>query len=142
MAPKPAGIAYLAAVLLAAITLFVFGTLRDYGPESAVRRFHDAVSHHDAADLAKVAIEPIDSSSVQTLVGWIGQLDKMSVSAPQLAAERREPNQVSEVTLFHLQYGQEAPIVWIVVRSTSGWKVNAQETVAASEALRAAPSTQ
>src|SRR4051812_16565072 len=48
----------LSAGLLAALVLFVFATLQNYGPQSAVRRFHEAVRTGDPVELEDSIVQP------------------------------------------------------------------------------------
>src|SRR4051812_38516877 len=48
--------AFIPAVVLAALVLFVFSTLQNYGPESAVRRFHEGILRRDVGEIDEVTM--------------------------------------------------------------------------------------
>jgi hypothetical protein len=133
--PKGTGASITAAACLAAITVFVFYTLRDYGPRSALRRFHDDVRSQNAADLQQVTAEPINTQEVQRLAAVVYQIDQHRGSS-RVAAVDRDPGEVELLVLYSFGRGT-ARLVWIVDHQSNGtWAVDATKTLRASAALQ------
>jgi hypothetical protein len=119
---------------LAAITLFVFSTLRDYGPLSAVRRFHEALRSNDLNDLHKVTEDPFPNPYVRPLLEFLGRCDESGASS-HIAGMDRNPGEV-DILVFYQFPDHEEPRVWVVDKNRLGnWVVNAEKTVHASAAL-------
>ena len=144
----------LAAAVLAVITLVAFFILQDYGPVSAVRRFHEALRRSNlpavqqalasgdaaafiqrlgsgnAATIQQVSEEPVGDPSVQYMALHLSPLILQGIQ-PQLAKTEREGERDDVVVVYHLPNGEMLAIVWIVDRKGSIWKINAQETAEA-----------
>ena len=135
-APRAAGGSFTAAVALAAVTVFVFYTLRDYGPASAVRRFHNDIRSDNFVDLSRVCSEPIASSDVARLKEELQRWDDASASA-RIAGTERSANEVEVLVFYQLPSGT-MPLVWVVDKdpSTGIWKVDPGKTLRASSSLR------
>ncbi len=119
--------AALSAVALTLLTLFVFWVLQDYGPESAIRRFHDAVLNGDTHVLAQVTQEDIRDPRVAHLaqaVTWLDQQGARSV----ILGMHREPKLVAAEVQYTLPDGGEGRTWWIVVKIQRTWKVDASQT--------------
>jgi hypothetical protein len=120
---------YISAGLLAALVLFVFWTLRHYGPESAIRRFHVAAALGDDRDLAQVSRQPPDSSNVVLLKNLVGNWLRGG-GRYRLVRMERTPNRV----LGHVAYVDPigAPrnaMLWVVEKRPHGpWMVDADKT--------------
>lgn len=120
----------MAAAALAVITLSVFYVLQDYGPESAIRRFHHAVQVGDANELARVTEQSLQDPSTSELARWVNQMSRLGAHYRLLRVDR-EPSKVYAALEYVLPNGETYPTVWIVDRTERGgtWRVDAQSTV-------------
>lgn len=123
---------WLAAFALAAVTLGVFATLHDYGPESAIRRFHVASVRGDLNELSRVTAQSPNSPSVLKLRQWVGTMHQLGAHYQLLRIDRQTIDRDSSDALAALLYntpGQENwGMVWIVSKRNSVWKVDADRT--------------
>lgn len=121
--------AYVAAALLAAVTLGVFYRLQDYGPESALRRFHSDVINKDTDDLQRVTIEPIESANAFNLERFVYGI--MHAGARyELVRMDRSPDQVRAAVIYRVPNSpKDVAMIWVVERTPQGWRVNADKTV-------------
>ena len=120
-----------AAAAIAAVTLGVFATFQDYGPESAVRRFHHAIANKSPNELAQVVEGPIDTTSVHDLGLDVDQALKASGANYRIVKSERSPTQVEMLAL----YGGRPPIIWVVVKARDRWRIDPYLTLQASSKL-------
>lgn len=125
--------------MVAALTLAVFYQLRDYGPESALRKFQMSAILNDTGELQRVSKDPISSREVQVLQRTLRQFNSMGarVRMGMLTRETRTDvidgsavnvrSVVAEVR-YYLP-GRVESIHWVVDLGPAGWMVNAKETV-------------
>lgn len=116
-----------AALVLSLVTLSVFYVLRDYGPESAIRRFHRAVRIGDPNELARVTEQPIGSPPVQELVGWVNQMNLIG-GRYQLLRVERQPREVYAALAYQGPNGESYATVWVVEKRGTSWKIDAART--------------
>ena len=116
-----------AAATLAILVLAVFSVLQDYGPESAIRRFHDAVRRDDVRALAQVTEEDPRDARVQHLAQNVALLSKQGANYRILRMDR-EPRQVAAEVQYVLPDGRQGRTVWVVVKTRRTWRVEASET--------------
>jgi hypothetical protein len=129
---------FLAAICLGATTMAVFSSLQNYGPESVLRRFHQALNPNQNGELdwnaiAQTVDQPTQSVAVQKLVSTVRQL--LRNGPPRIAGMQRElvqsrqPNlQVRELLVYHDIDNSSFPIVWIIERQSGQWRINVQKT--------------
>jgi len=129
---------YATAAVLAVVVLSVFGALRDYGPDSALRRFHQAAVSGDNKTLSRVSKQPIESDAVQYLRERLRRLDsagariRMGAVHSETRIDRvgtetvKVPSVVTEVRYY--VPGHVESIYWVLDHDASGWLVNAYET--------------
>lgn len=121
-------IGIVAAVLLSVLTLTVFYRLQDYGPESALRKFHVASVNGDWRTLSQVTIANVPEDVLVDL--------QKSVSEIARAGGRYEMRQIvrtrekaQALVVYSLPFrGQEVPHIWVVTKESGRWKVNPGET--------------
>jgi len=114
--------------VLSLLTLSVFYVLQDYGPESAIRRFHDAVVRGDGIELQRVTAEDIRSPSVILLARDVKNF--LVDGTYQLSRMERSQNQVQAAVVYRAKGSAELfPMIWIVEKRGSVWKVNADKTL-------------
>lgn len=115
------------AIALAALTLTVFWVLRDYGPESAIRRFHDAVLNRDTNALAQVTDNDLNDISTQRLIKNVVLLGEGGATY-RILGMQRETRRVAAEVQYNLPDGKSGRTIWIVVKRNRVWKVEASET--------------
>lgn len=127
---------YIAAALLASLTIRVFFTLQDYGPESAIRRFYaatpDAVRTGNVAELVDVSLDAkiqglSEAAMVSRLARWRTHGVPMQVEFVQ-----GNGNEVRAVVVFSLPLNKKTDYlwasVWVVVRIGKDWKIDVNKT--------------
>jgi len=125
---------FAAALLLSAITLATFFVLRNYGPENAIERFHDAAVNGDVVEIARVTSQTPDSLSVRELVTEVYNLRRAGAS-PDVEDVKRSPNQVVVWIAYRIPGElREVDIRWVVkLGPASNWLIDAQETLSSSQ---------
>lgn len=128
MSGKQSATNLVAASVLAVLTLSVFYLLREFGPESAVRKFHRAVLSRNYAQLNEVIHSETDPVELDYLASRVWnfaatdgrfQIRSLQRSTDQVTAEVEYsfPNRALVVTTF-----------WVITRESSAWKVNVNAT--------------
>lgn len=145
--------------LLAAVTLTTFAVLRDYGPESAIRRFHEAIENGDARQLQAVSAQQVTPRIVRLLGDYQTAVQTANVpllgatvdaSASQTDLERlvrrtmlvtasettyrigrmdRSPSQVRAALVYKFPNGRPSAMIWVITRTGPVWRVDARQTV-------------
>lgn len=119
---------YAAASVLATITLGVFYVLQDYGPESAIRRYHQAILKQDRLDLQRVSVQEIDSENSRLLAREVGGF--LAIGNYQLVRMERTPGEVRAGVVYRPRGTQDVfPMIWIVEKKGGVWKVNVDKTL-------------
>lgn len=121
------------AILLAGITLAVFTSLQNYGPQSAVRRFHQAIVTRDRAALETSVLEPVDSKPVGMLLQGV---ERLLLNGPPALTGSRQMNRSEQLLLTYRDgFGNAFPIVFFVEKPErqKNWKINASKTSVAFE---------
>src|SRR5579871_1095936 len=103
---KPRAASALAAALLALLTISVFYVLQDYGPESAIRRFHQGIADNDAFAVQQVLSEPINDPKAQTLEFSVKRLEDAHAEY-QIVGLAAETNRVAAELLYVLPNGDQ-----------------------------------
>jgi hypothetical protein len=123
-----------AAVVLAAVTLLVFAVLRDYGPESAIRRFHHAVEVGDLSELRRVTLQNSESEPTARLINWVANMEGLHARY-RLLRMVRQGRVVYAALEYELPNGERYATVWVVRKpprergEAESWLVDAQDTV-------------
>lgn len=120
-----------ASIALAAVTLGVFGVLQNYGPESAVRRFHHAVATGDPKELAETIVGDTRSSSVTDLGTIVHAFLLENPQGFHIVQQSRTDKQVEILAL----YGSGRRIVWVVVKARDRWRVDPYLTLQGMQRL-------
>jgi hypothetical protein len=126
MSSSPFLKAIIPAGVLAALVLFVFATLQNYGPESAVRRFHEAVLERNQTEVDDVILHPANAGEVSKIekVIW----DALSQGAHiRLHDLSRTPTKVTVTVIYHAG-DQSGYQVWATQKTSNGWKVDIHRT--------------
>lgn len=127
---------YVAAGVLATITCLVFFSLRDFGPESAVRRFQDDIRNERYGDLVNVTTTgTLNDPYVGVLGRFLRNEDSMGASSRIVATDLMSANKANVLTLLEWTDGRQF-VVWVTTKEPNqGWKVDPQQTVAATTAV-------
>lgn len=115
------------ALALGLLVLFVFATLQNYGPESAVRRFHEAVLTGDFKRLEETVYQPSRGPYASDIVGELGPI-LASGARIRLRDVDRRPSQVFVSVVYYLPDGRQGSFIWVTQKTQNGWKVDTQET--------------
>ncbi len=125
--PKPI-YSFLAAAILAAITLVTFAVFQDYGPQSAIRRFHRAVLRKDGAEANQLLAGGLNSPEGQALVNFVDEIARSSNSY-EIVGMRRDRGAVVASVEYHMPNGMAASRVWYVRKQGGEWKIDAFNTL-------------
>jgi hypothetical protein len=128
----PKLLSYVSAGFLSALTIATFYLLRNYGPEKAVWRFHDAALTSDQSEIARVTMQPPNTLSVQILETLIRAANK---GQPEVISYQENVDEAR----FSIQYvlpsfqGRTLVANWVVQNTRqTGWVIDASETVESS----------
>jgi len=115
-----------AALALCTLVLGSFYTLRNYGPESTVRRFHFAVQKNDTETLRSLCTG--EESAVYVLSTKLKRLyaDRAQISLGRVNDD--DPNQVVAQFIYRTR-GYVYTINWVVDHKQNGWKINPEATL-------------
>lgn len=117
----------LPAAVLAIVVLTVFDKLQNYGPESAVRRFHEALITRNEPELEDVLYDPGSTDALNDIIARIYPL--LADGAPiHLSDIDRKPSTVLVLVAYYPPDAQAASYDWVATKTPSGWKVNAAAT--------------
>ena len=119
----------IAAAVLAVMTLAVFYILQDYGPASAIRRFHAALAKDDKAGELLVVDCPIGDPNLAFIINQIRPFVSRGIQ-PQVARMDRQPGSVRVAVVYTAQNHERYAIIWIVDKKGSLWKIDTKLTAA------------
>lgn len=144
-------VSILPAILLATIVVFTFQSLRSYGPESTLRRFHvllkkmydgnmdgKSINSQDWSELRSLFVEDIGEPNATGINPYAREL-MVLVNSNFSAGGRysfsrmdRLPREVRLVILYTVPGRPSQPIVWIVEKPTGTreWKISIRKTLA------------
>lgn len=116
-----------ASLALAAVTLAVFFVLQDYGPESTLRRFHEAILQRDAETVNDVTVgglkDPPTEQEVSNIYGYLQRGARYRL----LGTDHRGRWVGAEVQ-YIFPSGRTATYYWVIVKRGPQWKVDAEAT--------------
>lgn len=115
------------AIVLAALVLAVFSQLQNYGPQSAVRRFHEALLTNNDKELEEVLYQPTDPLAVARIVSRFYPLIHEEGAHIRLRDVQRSPSVVYVSVSYHTP-NHAGYAVWVTTKTPSGWKVDAAGT--------------
>jgi hypothetical protein len=123
--------AIVTSAILVALTVSVFAKLRDYGPESTLRRFHVAALSNDLATMNATIKEGSNEGNVYWLRGFLRELSRQG-TLPRIIGQRGDVNSVAvEVAYILPNTTQGMVMVWKVDRVGRTWKINVDKTAQA-----------
>lgn len=126
---------WLTSSLLSLITLFVFGTLQNYGPDSTVQKFHHAAAAGDAEAAVPLVTPDFDSSSTQELWATLVWLMANGRTEYAITHYQREVNKAGVVVRYRLPNGEMRTLVWDVDRVEGKWVIDTRQTTLAARYL-------
>lgn len=130
---------WLSAILLSLVTLFVFGKLRDYGPDSVVRKFHLAAAEHNRDLVAAYVVPDFDSSSSLELWSNVSTILNESSATYDIQRVVRQPGKAVVVVSYQFPGGEKRYLVWVVVRNRGVWQIDTAQTALAARTLTYGP---
>lgn len=115
--------AALSAGLLAIVTLTTFYLVRNYGPESAIQRFHTYALAGDQNGIAQLIVQPSDNQRLLMLEATVMAMARAGAH-PELVSVQRGPREI----IAHIAYRGNGPgidIYWVVDQTNaSRWLIN------------------
>ncbi len=126
---------WLTSILLSLVTLFVFGSLQDYGPDSTVQKFHRAAAARDAESANRLVAPDFDSSSTQELWATLVWLMANGRTEYAITHYQREANKAGIVVRYRLPSGEMRTLVWDVDRTDGKWVIDTRQTTLAARYL-------
>lgn len=135
MTSKVSTLGWLTSALLSLLTLFVFGSLQNYGPESSVRRFHQA-----AAELSQPMAEPLvepafDSAATQQLWSYVTSMLVDGKASVSVTHYQRKDDRAVILTRYQFPGGEQQSLAWVVNREGKKWTIDTRETALAARYL-------
>jgi len=126
---------YVAAAILASLTIRVFFELQDYGPESALRRANEAIQNDDGKGLLNVIVDhKLEGANEKAMVATLRFWYTHGVTM-QVGRLIRNGNQVRAALVFGFPprtfgfpKGTYWSSVWVVERNGRSWFVDANKT--------------
>ena len=126
---------WLTSILLSLITLFVFGTLQNYGPDSTVQKFHKAAAEMNRDAAAPLVSPDFDSSSTQELWTLLVGLMANGRTEYMITHHQRKANQEVIVIRYRLPNNEVRTLMWDVDRLDGKWVIDTRETTLAARYL-------
>ena len=117
------------AAILAVGTIATFDRLMDYGPASALRRFHVATIERNLVELQRVSKEPLTDPSLRQLEGIVIE-NYVAGAKFEVARMDLSQSQVRAAVLYRVGNQIPVPMVFVLDRDGTSWKVNATRTLA------------
>jgi len=121
--------AIIPAAILGALTVGVFYVLRDFGPESALRKFHFAAISRDLEALDDVCDSAADPDATRYLVTELQSAARRGARYEVGKVVRKGDQAVATVIYRYPGQGIEIPTLWVVEKKDSRWRVNPHLTM-------------
>jgi hypothetical protein len=132
--PNSNRLGWLTAILLSIVTLFVFGSLQNFGPESAVRRFHVSAQELNP-DLARSLVADFDTDQSQQLWRFVSNLLANEHATFRIISYNRQRDRAALVVQYQFSNGRQMRMVWAVARDGARWIVDTRGTALAAQYL-------
>jgi len=120
------------AAVLALLTLLVFYVLQDYGPESALRKFHEAALKGDSGSLDRVSVggsaDQVTREAAATVQYFLKDPPSGGGGRYRLLRTDHRGRTVGAEAVYVFPSGQTKTIYWIVVKQGNRWRVDALAT--------------
>lgn len=118
----------ISAALLSALTLGVFMVLREYGPESALRKFHRAAVNGNTRELARAVTPGSYPENLLSLASMVHSYARQGAQYQLKNVDRKERRVVAEVAYILPTRQMEPHMFWVVDKRPEGWRVNVNAT--------------
>lgn len=118
----------LAAVALSVLTLATFAASAGRGPESAVKKFHEAIKENDEAAMAVSMAGPVDGVDQRQLIGLVRQLLSIEPHVELGKVQSAGRDAVVDVS-YSLRNGRRQVVRFTLLQSQSRWQVDAKKTL-------------
>ncbi|MCE9557746.1 MAG: hypothetical protein K8R88_02225 [Armatimonadetes bacterium] len=115
-----------ASLLLAAITLAVFATSANAGPESRVRSLIESAQQSNPKRFQELLTNPWDPAASESLFQFLIRTRGIPY---QIVKSQIDGGQAYVVVNFLPPGGGQATNIFVLQRGKSGWKVNPYQTV-------------
>lgn len=122
--------------MLSVLTLATFAYSRDRGPESSVRRFHQAIINRDIKELDRLTVKD-DSEALNYLVQSV---DGMIQRSDAVVLDRVEQSGRDAYIDVKYRFATSRGIFtlrYVVVLDENRWKIDARQTLALREQMNA-----
>ncbi|MBS1717314.1 MAG: hypothetical protein JSS72_06250 [Armatimonadetes bacterium] len=116
----------LVALILAVVTVGVFWSLRNYGPESAIREFHEAILLNDPREFEHVCLD-VQSPATQVLALRVSSLIRRGATYRLIRVDR-SPRKVFADAQYVLPNGFRVQLIFVVQKDLHQWKINTDES--------------
>jgi len=113
---------------LAMLTLATFAAAAGRGPESAIKKFHEAIKENDVNGLAQVSVQAPNDPDLQQLAGVVRQLLSIEPHVELGKVQSIRTNAVVDVTYNRGRFGRQT-VRFVLTQKRSQWQVDAKETL-------------
>lgn len=113
----------IAAAVLSGLTLTVFAAMRERGPETPIRRFHQALTNGDSSEAVRQMVQPVSDEEFGAIYGMAFQYLRATGGNFVL---RRTVYQKSDAYCV-VEYGDPArpmTLIWVATHTPRGWRLN------------------
>lgn len=117
----------MSSILLSALTLAVFSSLQDVGPESALRKFHVAAVNGEQRALMDVTEPNVPPEAIQALQARVQAVARQGgrYEVRQISRRREWAHALVVYSVGRL----EVPQIWVLEKRDGRWLVNPQKTL-------------
>jgi hypothetical protein len=112
------------AAILSVVTLLVFFVLQDYGPESSLRKFHEAIVQKDPRKLAQVMTGQLSDPPNVEYVDLVGSLLVGQNARYRLLRTDHRDGKVGAEVQYLLPSGKTTTIYWVLSKVGPDWRVD------------------
>ncbi|MFQ3587077.1 MAG: hypothetical protein SNJ74_02275 [Fimbriimonadaceae bacterium] len=120
----------LPAAILAVLTLGVFWSLREYGPETALRKFHRGAVQREIEEVYRVTVPNPNPNTVGFLATRIHQFAQQGARYQVRYVQRRAGFVVAEVEYVFDRRGIRVPMLYVVRKVDGQWRVDTDASIA------------
>jgi hypothetical protein len=120
---------WIAAAALLLLTGTVFWLLRDYGPESALRKFHRAAVNRNVRELLHTVPDDAERSNVEFLAMMVENYARFGARYQLLHVKREDRLVMAEVAYVLPNRPMAPSVLWIVAKYRDGWRVDVDRTM-------------
>lgn len=128
MHPAKSIYSYLAAAVLAVVTVFTFYVFQDFGPQSVIRRFHRDAVRADANDINAITTEGWNAPETQWTVRFVQSLVGPNASY-EIVRVARVRGEVLAFVQYRLPSGEALWIAWHVRQGPNDWRIDCRRTL-------------